>query len=110
MKVIQYNPEFKNKWNDFLINSKNATFLFNRNFVEYHADRFNDHSLMIVDEDGSLLAVLPANIPSENILVSHQGLTYGGLVVKQDEKLNNVIQYFREIMYHLHNKGISTLL
>ena len=65
-------------WNDFIEHAKNATFLFHRDFMEYHKDRFEDYSLLVFDGE-KLVAVLPANKNGET-LYSHQGLTYGGLV------------------------------
>lgn len=66
-------------WDAFVEASKNGTYLFQRGFMGYHADRFDDHSV-IVFEGGSLLAVLPAN-RVDDALVSHGGLTYGGIVM-----------------------------
>lgn len=65
-------------WNAFIGQAKNATFLFHRDFMEYHSDRFQDYSLIVLDGE-KWVAVLPANVV-ENQVFSHQGLTYGGLV------------------------------
>ena len=74
--VIKYNSNMKAEWDAFVETSKNGTFLFMRNYMEYHSDRFADHSLMFYCNN-RLLAVLPANIrESEKTLVSHGGLTY----------------------------------
>lgn len=64
-------------WNDFIRKAGNATFLFDRNFMEYHSDRFDDFSLMIFQKE-QLVAVFPAH-RIENKIFSHSGLTYGGL-------------------------------
>lgn len=45
--VELYTPERKKEWNIFIENAKNSTFLFDRNYMDYHADRFQDSSLMI---------------------------------------------------------------
>lgn len=84
-KIIKYTSEHYNLWNDFVADAKNATFLFHRDFMEYHSDRFEDYSLLIFDEKENLKALFPAN-RIENDLFSHQGLTYGGLIL--DEKAN----------------------
>ncbi|MEG1026292.1 MAG: FemAB family protein, partial [Flavobacterium sp.] len=76
--VKKYTKSDYDIWNDFIDQAKNATFLFHRDFMEYHADRFEDFSLLIF-EDEKLRAILPANKRS-NSVYSHQGLTYGGLV------------------------------
>ena len=60
MKMIKYRIEHKNKWDNFVHNSKNATFLFQRDFMDYHQDRFEDFSLMVYKNE-TLYALLPAN-------------------------------------------------
>ena len=81
-KVKIYNQSDCLVWNAFVSNSKNATFLFNRDFMEYHQDRFDDYSLMIYKND-KLVSLLPAN-KNGAIVYSHQGLTYGDLVFIND--------------------------
>jgi hypothetical protein len=76
--VKQYQEKDYASWNAFIGQAKNATFLFHRDFMEYHTDRFEDFSLLIFDAE-KLVAVLPANRVEEAVY-SHQGLTYGGLV------------------------------
>jgi len=66
-------------WADFISSSKNGTFLFMRNYMDYHADRFLDHSLLIHDDKDHLIAVIPAHRDG-NKLMSHSGLSYGGVI------------------------------
>lgn len=90
--IKQYSVKDFNLWNDFISRSKNATFLFNRNFMEYHKDRFEDFSLMVFEKE-NLVAVLPANKVGDT-LHSHQGLTYGGLLypnVVNGEKAEHIL-------------------
>ena len=47
--VKQYQEKDYASWNAFIGQAKNATFLFHRDFMEYHKDRFEDYSLMIFD-------------------------------------------------------------
>lgn len=88
-------------WNAFIGQAKNATFLFHRDFMEYHKDRFKDFSLLVF-ENKKLVAVLPANRVGA-IVYSHQGLTYGGLVYStklNGEKVENILDslmsFFKE--------------
>src|SRR5690606_41235897 len=60
-----------NQWNEFISAAKNSVFLFNRNYMDYHQDRFNDHSLLI-SKSGKLVAVLPAH-EKEKEIFSHAG-------------------------------------
>lgn len=86
-------------WNDFINQAKNATFLFHRDFMEYHQDRFEDYSL-IIENDKDWVAILPANRLEDEVF-SHQGLTYGGLVFKDDFDGKTVISIFESIVNHL---------
>ncbi|WP_264536772.1 GNAT family N-acetyltransferase [Flavobacterium sp. N1736] len=92
-------------WNEFIAQAKNATFLFHRDFMEYHQDRFEDFSLLIF-EDEKLSAILPAN-KVEEIIYSHQGLTYGGLVYTEKIKQTSVIEIFRDILFFLNENKIQ---
>ncbi len=79
MEIHRYTAAYHRDWNDFVNESSNGTFLFLREYMEYHADRFADYSLLIY-EGNKLLALLPANRTGD-VLYSHAGLTYGGLIV-----------------------------
>ena len=59
-EIRKYNDADKEVWNAFVDQSRNATFLLNRSYMDYHSDRFTDHSLMIW-KDGKLYAILPGN-------------------------------------------------
>jgi hypothetical protein len=99
--VKQYQESDYENWNAFIGQAKNATFLFHRDFMEYHKDRFADFSLMIFDDE-KLVAVLPANRVGEEAF-SHQGLTYGGLVYSAkmtgkevEDVLDSLLSFFKE--------------
>lgn len=68
------------EWDAFVDASKNGTFLLSRRYMDYHAERFADHSLVLRNERGRAVALLPAHA-TDGGLVSHGGLTYGGLVI-----------------------------
>ena len=91
------------EWNRFVAASKNGTFLFDRRFMDYHSDRFSDHSLMCY-RDGRLYALLPANEKGDT-LVSHGGLTYGGLVTDSRCSAKGVLDAFTAINRYLRDNG-----
>ena len=105
--VKKYEPKDFNLWNTFLSKAKNATFLFHRDFMEYHADRFQDYSLLVF-EGKKLVGLLPANV-TENVVHSHQGLTYGGLVLSKNAKLYDTIDVFKFILKFLFENNITHL-
>jgi len=95
-------------WNDFINQAKNATFLFHRDFMEYHQNRFEDYSLIVEDHKG-WVAVLPANRAGDEVF-SHQGLTYGGLIYKEGLKLEKVIFIFKSLINELYKTNVSRLI
>ncbi|MFT7164355.1 MAG: hypothetical protein ACI9CZ_000928, partial [Flavobacterium sp.] len=84
--VRKYQESDYANWNAFIGQAKNATFLFHRDFMEYHKDRFQDNSLIVSYKD-KWIGVMPANKVG-NETFSHQGLTYGGLVYNEKSKLS----------------------
>lgn len=96
ISIKKYEGSNKNEWNECLFQSKNATFLLNRNYMDYHSDRFTDLSLMIYRKD-KLVALFPANI-TDNIVYSHQGLTYGGLIYSNKLSLTDILMIFEKII------------
>ncbi len=98
-EIVRYTSAHHDEWNRFVAASKNGTFLFDRRFMDYHADRFEDCSLMIYRR-GVLYALLPANIKGE-VLTSHGGLTYGGLVMSDKCTAKGVQEAFEAINDYL---------
>ena len=107
-QVRLYQPQDFSIWNAFISVAKNATFLFDRNFMDYHSERFQDYSLMVFDGD-KLIAVLPAN-RVEDTVYSHQGLTYGGLILTNKAKLSAVISIFKNVLQFLNENSIEKLI
>lgn len=103
--VKKYAIADASQWNKFVAEAKNATFLFHRDFMEYHQDCFEDFSLLVYKEE-KLIAVLPANI-SGNIVYSHQGLTYGGLLVSDKLKLREVTHCLHAVLEFCRQEGIE---
>ena len=104
--IRRYTLEDYAIWNNFVSSAKNATFLFHRDFMEYHSDRFQDFSLLVFDED-NLISILPANRVDDS-LFSHQGLTYGGFVFDSKIKLGEVISVTKAVLAFLHSAEITT--
>jgi len=105
--IKRYQENDYANWNAFINQAKNATFLFHRDFMDYHKDRFEDYSLQVFKGE-KLVAVLPAN-RVENVVYSHQGLTYGGLVYGDKLKLASVILVFKAILFYLNENEITKI-
>lgn len=97
--VRRYSSEDFELWNAFISTAKNATFLFHRDFMEYHADRFEDFSLLVFEGE-KLMSVLPANRVGDTVF-SHQGLTYGGFVFSDDLVTFEIDLIIAEVILYL---------
>lgn len=106
--IKPYLSENKAIWNEFIKNSKNGIFMFNRNFMEYHSARFIDNSLMFFDND-NLIAVLPMNI-RDKVLYSHQGLTYGGFITDEKMKQHKMLECFEALKQYMQANNIEKLI
>lgn len=103
--IKKYTDNHKKLWDDYVSKAKNATFLFQRDFMEYHSDRFQDFSLLIF-EDEKLKAIIPANRVGDT-LYSHQGLSYGGIVVDKTLKLSQFIPLFKSVLEYINAEGLT---
>lgn len=106
--LVPYSAERQTEWNEFVGRAKNGVFLFDRRYMEYHADRFQDYSLMVYHR-GALAAVLPANRDGET-LVTHGGLTFGGFVSDKRMKQTLMIAMFGTLAEHLAADGIARII
>lgn len=109
MIVRNYSMDAMREWDDFVKKSKNPHFFFQRSYLEYHRDRFQDFSLMIYDEKESLIAVLPANL-SGDMLCSHQGLTFGGFIVSDAMKTETMAKIFEQLIIFLKVNNVRKLI
>jgi len=107
-EVVVYTENLRDAWNSFLLSSKNSSFLFNRNFMEYHSSKFQDHSLLVL-KGGKIIGMLPANL-KKNIIYSHEGLTFGAFILDKEIKLNNVLIILFLVTKYLHDKGIQKFI
>lgn len=92
IEVVPYTADKADTWNDCVAHSKNGTFLLNRSYMDYHADRFTDCSLLF-KKKGKIIALLPANyVEKERTVYSHGGLTYGGLILSESITAADTLQ------------------
>ena len=97
MEIQQYTNVMAAEWDAFVGKSKNGTFLLERQFMDYHSDRFTDCSLMVY-EDNELIGLFPANWDEgTHHVYSHQGLTYGGLILSSEVTQHQVLQMMQAI-------------
>jgi hypothetical protein len=106
--IMRYTASYREAWNAMNTQAKNGHFLFDRNFMEYHADRFQDSSYMFL-EGLKPIGLLPANRAGD-VLYSHQGLTFGGLVLDHRATSVRVLAMWDALLADLRRQGIQTLV
>lgn len=108
--IIQpYEASDAERWDAFVGNSKNGTFLLQRNFMEYHSDRFVDASTIVTNSQGKLVALFPANLDG-SALASHGGLTYGGMISDQSMSAPVAIDIFAVWFSYWKSRGVSEII
>jgi hypothetical protein len=108
IRIEKYSPELRDEWDNFVAGSKNGTFLFYRDYMEYHSDRFKDSSLLFYWKN-RLAALLPAN-EMNGVLYTHQGLTYGGLITTFAITAKAVLDMFEVLKEYLLEQGITSVI
>lgn len=108
-KTVRYTPEHIDEWNTFVAKSKNGTFLFDRAYMDYHSDRFKDHSLMFYKQS-RLYALLPANDDGSGTLWSHKGLTFGGLIMSNQCRTEELCTLILDLNDYLKSTGLQKVI
>src|SRR5437870_12954600 len=111
MKVSDYSEEYAELWDEFVAQAPMATFLHSRRFLSYHRDRFQDVSLMIENEENSLVGLFPAAVDPTHRkrVISHPGITYGGLIHGRELRGEKVLQALQAVMHHYADRGFESL-
>lgn len=96
-------------WDEFVRNSRNGTFLMERRYMEYHASRFEDCSLMAFRE-GKLCAIICANRDGD-AFVSHGGLTYGGWILPPRHfDGSDMLELMEALAYYCREEGMRKII
>lgn len=108
IQVERFTPAERGEWDWFVADAKNGVFLFFRDYMEYHSERFVDHSLLFRD-DGALVAVLPAN-ERDGEIASHGGLTFGGIISGPRMTTPSMLAVFEALRSYLRGCGVRRLV
>ncbi|HWS55299.1 MAG TPA: GNAT family N-acetyltransferase [Pyrinomonadaceae bacterium] len=109
IEAAPYEAGGKGEWDGFVGGAKNGVFLFRRDYMDYHADRFPDASLVFRGEGGRVVALLPAT-RREDALVSHAGLTFGGIIADSGMKVGLMLEVFDAMAERLRSEGVRRLV
>lgn len=104
MHVSAYRSEDRADWDAFVRTAKNGHFMFLRDYMDYHAARFPDASLMFYDDRGRLVGLLPATV-RDGVMSSHAGLSFGGVISGRDMKAGLMLELFSAMCAHVRGRG-----
>ena len=108
IELVPYTDDRSEEWNQFCHESKNGTFMFDRDYMEYHSDRFEDGSLMAYRKN-ELVALFPAS-RSDGQLSTHGGLTFGGFLTDEKMKASKMLELFDALETYATENGIESVL
>lgn len=108
IQVKKYCSSDQETWNDFIKTTRQKSILFDRNYIDYHQDRFIDYSLLFYSNN-KLLSVLPAN-KDGSIIYSHQGLTFSGLLYSTAVKSKEIILIVEALLNYLKEMNFSQFI
>lgn len=110
--LIEYTPGMARAWDRFAAESKNALFIHRRPYMDYHADRFPDRSLVVM-RGNSPYSLFPATAPERGngaVVTSHAGLTYASLITSSRADTEGVLTAMDLIAAHYRKAGYSRLV
>ena len=110
--ILPYSPEHRTLWDRTIDESRNGTFLLHRSYMDYHRERFEDASLLWLDQHGRAVGLFPAcwHPLLPKTIVSHAGLTYGGCMLTPRIGLVQVGEMLRETIAYYKQQGAETLV
>lgn len=110
LSVRPYETADEYIWDDFCSRALQATLLHTRRFLSYHGDRFADCSL-IIEDGGKCVGLFPAahSLLDPACVVSHPGITYGGILHIGDLRGERMVSALAEICQHYHGQGLAKL-
>lgn len=109
IEIEPYAPQHLDQWNNLCALARNGLFIFDRNYMDYHSDRFTDNSALIYC-DGHLVAVFPAVCEGKSTIISHAGLTFGGLLSIPDVRTNQTLAIISQLVDYYKNEGANQLV
>lgn len=112
MKLVEFTLGYAQLWDNFILNCPMATFLCSQKFLAYHGEKFQDKSLLIYSDDNNLIGIFPAavNPNDHNMIVSHPGITYGGVLHQGKLIGTDMINALGLIINHYASQGYCELI
>ena len=99
------------EWDELVRGSRNGTLLHTRRYLEHQGDRFADRSVLVESDSGPVAVFPAARHPQRpEVVVSHPGLTYGGLVTAPNVGVPDVAEAMAAVVGHFAQEGVSEVI
>lgn len=105
--VEPYSDDLSDHWAQLLSAAKNGLFIFERPYIQYHRDRFDERSL-IAFHNNQPVAILPLSVEGRHG-TSYGGLTFGGLILRRDARFELANEVIEGMFAVLKSAGIESL-
>ncbi len=106
IQIVEYRPEYKSIWDNFVDNSNNGTMFHKQVFLDYHTpNKFQFYHLLFYKDD-KLIAVLPGGLKDNGkTFWSPTGASYGSIVTN-DISFELSLEIVDAFMEFCREKGI----
>ncbi len=110
IRIARYNAALADDWARVLASAKNGIFQFDRQFIEYHGERFVDMSAVAYIDERPVAIIPAAFDPQTSRVSSHPGLTFGGPVFVRDLRSDTAIGVIEAMLDTFRDWGATSCL
>ncbi|MDX1700579.1 MAG: GNAT family N-acetyltransferase, partial [Melioribacteraceae bacterium] len=102
MEIVEYSEEWKEQWDQFVLESSNGTMFHMQKFFDYHTPGKFKFDHLIFLENNKIAALLPGSLIDGKIFESPIGASYGSIVIgditflKTQEIVRTLINYGKQ--------------
>jgi hypothetical protein len=110
-EISPFNKDLADDWDSFCNHCIQGTFLHTQRFISYHGLKYRDRSL-VIKKRNNIIGLFPAaeQLGDNQIIESHPGITYGGLLHSGALMGENAIHALQGIAIEYANLGYKRLI
>lgn len=109
MEILKFTEKDHKHWEDFVAHANNGTIFHTLQFLGYHpSDRFQNHHLIVKDRS-NIIALFPT-VEDHKTIISHQGASYGGFVLKENLGIHTTYLMVEHVVQYFKAKGYKKII
>ena len=109
MEIIKYSEDWKERWDNFVLESNNGTMFHLQKFFDYHTPGKFKFDHLIFLEKGQIKGLLPGTITEDGLFESPVGASYGSIVTK-DVKFAEAMELVSTLKDYAKKNGIKEIM